>query len=122
MGEFCFPSRENQPVPPMRQQSSKECRRCGTCCQIHFSVYALEEDIARWRAEGRDDILRLLEDEEMAWAGDPLVSTTTGESLSPCPFLQEVDTCFVCAIHPTRPRICREFLPAVSPLCPQCAR
>ena len=99
-----------------------ECQRCGTCCQIHFSVYAVEEDIARWRAEGRADILRLMEDEEMAWAGDQLVSTITGEPLSPCPFLREDDARFACAIHPTRPRICREFRPAVSPHCPLSTR
>jgi len=122
MDGFRLPSRESQQMPTMRRQASTECRRCGTCCQIHFSVYALEEDIARWKVEGREDILRLLDDEEVAWAGDQLVSTITGESLSPCPFLQGDGIRFSCAIHPTRPRICREFLPAVSPLCPQCAR
>ena len=48
--------------------------------------------------------------------------TITGEPLSPCPFLREEDSRFACAIHPTRPRKCREVLPAVSPLCPQCSR
>ena len=106
----------------MRQRLQKECKRCGTCCQTHFSVYAMEEDIARWRTEGRTDILRLMEDLEAAWADDQLVSTITGEPLSPCPFLQNDGTRFSCAIHSTRPRICREFRPAVAPLCPQFTR
>ena len=103
----------------MRPSPTGQCQRCGTCCQIHFSVYAMEDDIARWRAEGRTDILRLMEDEEMAWGGDNLVSTITGEPLSPCPFLQKDGARFACAIHTTRPRICREFRPGVAPLCPQ---
>ena len=109
-------------MPWLRRQAPGECRRCGTCCQIHFSVYALEEDIARWRAEKRADILRLLEDEDKAWAGDQLVSTVTGLPLSPCPFLEKHGDRFSCAIHPTRPRICREFEPAASPNCPQSTR
>ena len=103
----------------MRPLKPTKCQRCGTCCQIHFSVYAMEEDVARWRAEGRDDILRLLEDEHAAWAGDQLVSTVTGDPLSPCPFLRKEDGGFSCSIHPTRPRICREYRPASSFLCPQ---
>jgi Fe-S-cluster containining protein len=106
----------------MGNRTPKECQRCGTCCQIHFSIYAEEEDIARWRAEGRTDILRLMEDEEVAWAGDQLVSTITGEPLSPCPFLQEDGTRFSCTIYRTRPRICREFRPGVDPCCPQSPR
>ena len=103
----------------MKQKAPKKCQRCGKCCQIHFSIYAVEEDIARWRAEGRTDILRLLEDEEMAWAGDQLVSTITGEPLSPCPFLQKDGTRFSCTIYETRPEICREFPPGSSEICPQ---
>jgi Fe-S-cluster containining protein len=103
----------------MQERPLAECRRCGACCQIHFSVYALEEDIARWRAEGRTDILSLMEYEDAAWADDQLVSTITGEPLSPCPFLQENGTRFSCAIYPTRPGICREFRPGIGPVCPQ---
>ena len=103
----------------MRPSPTGQCQRCGACCQIHFSVYAMEEDLARWRAEGRADILRLMADQEAAWAGDQLVSAITGEPLSPCPFLQEDGMRFSCAIHSTRPRICRECLPAVAPVCPQ---
>ena len=82
----------------------------------------MEDDIARWRAEGRDDILRLMDDEEAAWGDNQLISTITGEPLSPCPFLQKNGTGFSCAIYSTRPNICREFRPAAAPVCPQYTR
>ncbi len=96
-----------------------ECQRCGACCQTHFSVYAMEPDLARWRAEGRTDILRLMEDEDAAWSGKQLVSAVTGEPLSPCPFLQKNGNGFACAIYATRPDICSELVPGTAPVCPQ---
>jgi len=103
----------------MRQSASRECRRCGTCCQVDFNAFVTQEDIDRWRTEGRKDILQVLEHEDAIWMGNHLVSRVDEQYLHSCPFLQEDGERFFCAIYATRPRTCREFQSGSSPLCPQ---
>lgn len=95
------------------------CQRCGACCQVDFSAYVTEEDLRRWQAEGRRDILQVLEAESPVWAGDRLVSAADGQILQPCTFLVQNQGIAECAIYATRPRVCREFAPGSSPLCPK---
>lgn len=94
-----------------------QCQRCGKCCLTNMFAYVQPEDINRWRAEGRSDILALIE--EPIWAGDRIVARTNGHSLACCPFLVQEGALAACAIYKTRPAVCREFEPASSPLCPQ---
>ena len=75
------------------------------------------EDLERWRREGRDDILQRYRDAR--WVGDHFVSVTTGMTIHDCPFLDFRESSFACTIYETRPRVCREFEPGSSEICPQ---
>lgn len=94
-----------------------QCQRCGKCCLTNMFAYVQQDDINRWRAQGRSDILALIE--EPIWAGDRIVARANGHSLAGCPFLIQEETSAACAIYATRPAVCRDFKPASSPLCPQ---
>lgn len=75
------------------------------------------EDLARWKREGRDDILRVYHD--ALWVGDHFLSVTTGMTIHDCPFLDFREGSFACTIYGTRPRVCRDFVPGSSAICPQ---
>ncbi len=97
----------------------KRCLRCGMCCLEDMIALADEEDFIRWRNEERDDILHIIENERAVWAGDRLVSARDGHRLEHCPFLCWEGTMRRCAIYETRPRVCREYAPGSSRLCPR---
>lgn len=75
------------------------------------------EDLARWNREGREDILRVYRD--ALWVGDHFLSVTTGMTIHDCPFLDFREGSFACTIYVTRPRVCRDFIPGSSAICPQ---
>jgi Fe-S-cluster containining protein len=75
------------------------------------------EDLARWKREGREDILRVYRD--ALWVGDHFLSVTTGMTIHDCPFLDFREGSFACTIYGTRPRVCRDFVPGSSAICPQ---
>lgn len=98
----------------------KVCKRCGACCFVDLIAYAVEEDFERWRKEGRDDILHIIENESSVWAGDHLVSSKDGHTIERCPFLVlNDDGLYACTIYETRPAVCRNFEPGKSAMCPQ---
>jgi Fe-S-cluster containining protein len=77
------------------------------------TLSATAEDIARWRREGRDDILRyayILGDSADLW----LDSTKPDKSeLDRCPFVRKIPGSkkYNCRIYDTRPEVCREYQP-----------
>jgi len=75
------------------------------------------EDLERWRREGREDILRVNRD--ACWVGDHFISVTTGMPIHDCPLLDYREGSFACTIYETRPRVCRQFEPGSSEICPQ---
>jgi Fe-S-cluster containining protein len=77
------------------------------------------EDFARWKAEGRDDILHVLESESPVWVGDHLLSSRTGRPIHGCPFLTWDGDRYSCEIYETRPLVCSTFTPGSSELCPR---
>jgi Fe-S-cluster containining protein len=104
------------------------CIQCGWCCRRYRGYHwAKAPDLLRWLEEGRQDILRyvgagrnpdgtirtaaLLGPRELA-AMDPAAGWTdpaTGRLLEVCPFLTDAkDGRFLCAIHPTKPAVCRD--------------
>ncbi|MFZ7111259.1 MAG: YkgJ family cysteine cluster protein [Desulfatiglandales bacterium] len=102
-------------------ESGKTCKRCGNCCRTYLFAYTSDEDIKRWRHEGREDILHVLEKASPIWAGDHIISARTGETLYTCPFLVWDGQIATCTIHDTRPRVCREYIPGSNELCSQFA-
>ncbi len=103
----------------MNGDQKMECRRCGRCCLADFAAYVKDEDLRRWTAEHRDDILRIYAREHAAWEGDHLVSADSGQMLHGCPFFAFDGEQFGCAIHETRPSTCRNYEPGSSALCSQ---
>lgn len=92
-----------------------KCEQCGHCCLDlnAFATCASEDDIRRWEAAGRDDIL--------AWVcrmqlGDSFIydiwmDPETGEDVDRCPWLQELPDArkYVCGIQDVKPDICRDY-------------
>lgn len=60
-------------------------------------------DIARWKREGRYDILQWMS------CGDLWINPVTGSEASRCPFVKERGSKFECTIYETRPKVCREY-------------
>jgi len=88
------------------------CFKCGMCCKEQgFALTVTPADTRRWKKQKRSDILHYV------WApkggggyGDIWIDPETGEDLDYCPFLQKVGRGkYICSIHETRPKICREF-------------
>ena len=75
----------------------------------------------RWRRAGRRDILGVIDREHAVWMGDHLVSAEDGHYLRGCPFLVWEGDHSRCAIYDTRPRVCRDYQPGSSEICPQFA-
>jgi len=96
-----------------------DCLCCGKCCFVDLAAYAHKEDFARWRAQGRLDILEIIEHRHLIWAGDRMISADTGDYPRECPFLYNEGNKWLCSIYETRPKVCREYQPGSSPLCPQ---
>lgn len=82
------------------------CACCGTCCESFGGhLTTSRNDLKRWRKEGRDDLLRLVNRLGWIW-----VDPDTGHLIDPCPFLRRLnaETAF-CDIHETKPDICRAY-------------
>jgi Fe-S-cluster containining protein len=97
------------------------CLRCGKCCFVDLTAYAEQSDFDRWRAENRQDILSIIKNQHLTWAGDRMISTESGNTPRECHFLKAHGTEWLCSIYETRPLVCREYQPGSSELCPQCA-
>jgi len=97
------------------------CLRCGTCCLANFIAFVTDEDLSRWRQEGRQDILQVIEHDHMMWVGDRILSVEDGHYAQGCPFLVFEEGLWRCTIYETRPRVCRDYQPGSSAICPQWA-
>lgn len=82
------------------------CRACGACCE-HFGghLQASRSDLARWRAQGRVDLLGRVNRLGWLW-----VDPETGRPERRCPFLvRTAPESARCAIHDTKPDMCRAY-------------
>ncbi|MCX5852136.1 MAG: 23S rRNA (adenine(2503)-C(2))-methyltransferase RlmN [Deltaproteobacteria bacterium] len=102
----------------MPAHTQETCLRCATCCLAHMIAYVTDDDLARWHAEQRADILSILEHSAPVWAGDRLVASSDGRHLSFCPFLMHDGRRGHCTIYETRPKACRHYEPGSSEICP----
>ena len=91
------------------------CRQCGHCCRFldsHNEVTA--EDVSRWKAAGRNDILKWVH--EIKCDGQPekyqaWVVPDTQNQTEACPFLLKDSKSehWKCRIHDVKPAICRQY-------------
>jgi Fe-S-cluster containining protein len=91
------------------------CTQCGQCCRSlgdAFAASADVEDVDRWEAEGRFDILEWV-DLRLRDVGmmDLWIDPATGDEVTRCPWLRKVprEPRYLCGIHDTKPRHCREY-------------
>ena len=85
------------------------CTQCGTCCKRYgMRLEASPLDIARWRRDQRQDILRHvgLVRENGAVTGGLLWVDAAGQRLEACPFLQGDREKYFCAIQDAKPEVC----------------
>lgn len=94
------------------------CTRCGKCCLSVF-IPVTDEDMERWKREGKEDLIHAMEHAKVVWAGDIIISSEDGRILFTCPFLKWEGTYYTCTIYEDRPRVCREYIPGSSELCSQ---
>jgi len=114
-----IPDSTSPPVPhsPLAQS---DCLMCGHCCGPYFALYVEEPDEQRWEQEGREDLLERLEWERwrVVWDDDGPYNSETGERFDRCVFLmRRADGRALCAIHDTKPLICRDYPPGSSEIC-----
>ena len=93
------------------------CVRCGRCCQEPFGRRVSPDDLALWERDRRYDLLSALEEERRLLDGDDAVKGL--RRLKPCRFNKADGTGRAsCVIYEARPRMCREFTPGRSRMCP----
>jgi Fe-S-cluster containining protein len=80
-----------------------KCQHCGACCHGH--VLVTEDDLLRWAAQGRDDILSRVSPHEM------VIGPLPRDEAKTCPYLitlPEHGIC-LCGIHRTKPDVCAGY-------------
>lgn len=85
------------------------CTCCGRCCELYGGhLHAYDSDIKRWKSEGREDLLQMVNYLGWIWV-DPV----TKERLERCPFIMtsEQSNRVLCSINDTKPQICRDYPP-----------
>jgi Fe-S-cluster containining protein len=93
-----------------------ECKQCGNCClnlTDAICTCVSEEDVQRWHAGEREDILEWVVPIGLGHlcVHDIWISPRTGDSVSRCPWLRKVrgkDT-YICRIQDTKPEHCRTY-------------
>ena len=85
-----------------------ECQKCGECCRT-FPIDVTYNDIMRWEASDRKDILRevsfINNYPEKGYGGFYIEKTLRNPKQS-CPFLREDNTCHIYGTHPL---VCEDF-------------
>jgi Fe-S-cluster containining protein len=94
------------------------CTQCGKCCLSVF-IPVTDEDMERWKREGKEEIVRAMEHSKTVWAGDIIISSEDGKILFTCPLLRWEGRYYTCTIYEERPSVCREYKPGSSELCSQ---
>jgi len=88
------------------------CKRCGRCClKLGDEIGIRENDIFRWKKQGRKNIL--------AWVyiypfknprGDAWFHPRTTKEVDRCPWLKRLQNKkYICTIQNTKPEACKEF-------------
>ena len=87
------------------------CKQCGHCCLNLSDAYCnsvLDEDVDRWKSEGRYDILQFVD--QSSFCNDIWINQETGEELGRCPWLKRLpNKKYICRIHHTKPTHCRNY-------------
>ena len=86
---------------------------------LELATSGVDQDVKRWRREGRQDILRfahVLGSRNDPWA-DLWIDSQAPDHRDPeryrCPFVRKVrgQPRYLCTIYETRPQVCRDYEP-----------
>lgn len=82
------------------------CACCGRCCELFGGhLNACDADIHRWKREGREDLVKMVNRFGWIW-----VDPDTQKPLNICPFIERAETGLtLCRINHTKPDMCRDF-------------
>ncbi len=87
------------------------CCMCGECCRAPVILITKPEDYRRWTRQKRSDILQYASVPPLQGYGDLCIDIKGGEGSSYCPFIKKVShSKYICTIHNTKPKVCKEFL------------
>lgn len=82
------------------------CVCCGRCCELfggHLNAY--DADIRRWKREGREDLVQMVNRFGWIWV-DPV----TKSPLNRCPFMERAEAGMtLCSINAVKPDMCKDF-------------
>lgn len=98
------------------------CNRCGNCCHVDVAAYVTNEDMERWEQEGRHDITAHVRDNDVTWSAGRATNrfgSTIKTCRMSCVYLTWNGPSAVCTIYETRTKVCRDFVPGSTDLCPQ---
>lgn len=91
------------------------CRRCGDCCQrLGHRIECVPEDVARWEALGRTDILEWVKahrGKDGSVSYSVWIHPGTSRYAERCPWLEKRPDSRGqrCRIHDVKPAVCREY-------------
>ena len=97
------------------QMESFNCRQCGRCCRVlDYQYEVTANDVRRWEASGRADILAWVEKisrDDAKPAYRIWVEPHTRQRTETCPFLKRdsASNRWECRIHADKPAICRNY-------------
>jgi Fe-S-cluster containining protein len=97
------------------------CHRCGACCHVDVAAYVTREDIERWEKEGRFDIIAHARANDVTRSGDQVTNRFGSKittCLMSCVYLKWHGPSSACEIYETRTKVCRNYVPGSSDLCP----
>jgi len=92
-----------------------KCMQCGKCCFNYGTcIAATNNDIARWKRQGRRDILekaRLITDPTgKIIAAECWFDPHTGKEYACCPWIKRKGDRVCCMIHETKPQYCVDYM------------
>ena len=92
-----------------------QCRQCGRCCQVlDYHNEVTEEDVVRWKATDRQDILKWVQPRQFDGEDHGYriwVVPGSHKLAETCPFLSHdpATNRWKCKIHDVKPAICRQY-------------
>lgn len=104
--------------PAIRVETGMEdfsCRQCGQCClSLDYHGELTADDVALWKEQGRDDILKWVHISKKKDGGtDYRIWTVPGtiHVAEVCPFLHKTpsENKWSCMIQEVKPTICRQY-------------
>lgn len=106
---------------PVTKKPVWKCVQCGSCCFMYgCMVPATDEDMTRWKQEGRQDLLDMtmvIRDPGMGRiiAAELWFHPQTRKEYIYCPWIKKQKSILgkqktICQIHDTKPQYCRDYI------------